>query len=517
MKNILLFTLSVALNAVMFAQPSATSFIESSNIKVKLSSIGEFGYDGNESESEMPIGSGKTCFFAQSLWLGGAEANSANLYTAVNTYRQTGLDFKPGPISNSTADFDSEYDKVYSMSKVEIINHIANYADPSYTIPNSITDWPANGDIANGESQQLAPFKDQNANGIYEPELGEYPLIRGDNALYVIYNDNRSHAESANALAIRAEVHLMAYTYNAEEEHLKNTIFLHYNIHNKGSVNFDEFYVSQWIDGDLGYYADDFVGTDSIRNTIMFYNGDAIDGSATGYGENPPVYGMLTLSQALSSSIYYNNDFDPISGSPSDSVDFFNYMKGNYKNGQKLHEFNTTHPNSNFHYNHNIPFTEEMQANSPGDRRMMSSIKEHAFNAGEVICLDQAMVFARDTTLNNVEQLTHYINQVELVQNHYDANFLDNCDKYFDLSTTDYDAQSSQVEVFYTNEMLNVNSTNKPIRQINLYNALGELVKVYSVNETEWSTSKKELSKGVYICQILLEGNRVVNRKVVLN
>ena len=48
-------------------------------------------------------------------------------------------------------------------------------------IPESIRDWPANGNSA--QDQFLAPFFDQNGNGYYEPEQGDYPdyNITGDN------------------------------------------------------------------------------------------------------------------------------------------------------------------------------------------------------------------------------------------------------------------------------------------------------------------------------------------------
>ena len=91
------------------------------------------------------------------------------------------VDFQPGPISGSyDNDYKSKYVRIWKTDRGMIANHVNNYNNPEYEMPEEISTWPGNGDPENGEAAQLAPYYDKNENGIYEPNQGDYPLIRGD-------------------------------------------------------------------------------------------------------------------------------------------------------------------------------------------------------------------------------------------------------------------------------------------------------------------------------------------------
>ena len=95
-----------------------------------------------------------------------------------NTYSDH--EFISGPIAtNYTAgNYVQKYSLLWNVNQYEINFHILNWNQSGYVTPSSILDWPGNGDVSNGEAKILAPFKDLNGNQIYEPLLGEYPLIR---------------------------------------------------------------------------------------------------------------------------------------------------------------------------------------------------------------------------------------------------------------------------------------------------------------------------------------------------
>ena len=85
------------------------------------------------------------------------------------------------------------------LTKSEIDNHITNYSDPNYQVPEAIISWPAHGDIALGQNYNLAPYIDVNDNNIYDPYNGDYPCIKGDEAIYMIRNDvGNFHSESGH-------------------------------------------------------------------------------------------------------------------------------------------------------------------------------------------------------------------------------------------------------------------------------------------------------------------------------
>src|SRR5688572_23730019 len=131
---------------------------------------------------EVPRGSGKHTIFTGSLWIGGMDQQN-NLYETSQTYRQgapADAGYWPGPIANvQDPAHTAKYDKLWKVRALEIQLHKANYNKPGYVIPPDFASWPGNGNIANGEAAQLAPFEDINNDGIYSPAQGDYPKIKG--------------------------------------------------------------------------------------------------------------------------------------------------------------------------------------------------------------------------------------------------------------------------------------------------------------------------------------------------
>jgi len=70
--------------------------------------------------------------------------------------------------------------------------------------------------------------------------------------------------------------------------------FYNYELINRGTQTLYNTYFSQYLDADVGNYADDYTGCDVSRGLGYMYNGDLIDesdGGKLGYGENPPAIG----------------------------------------------------------------------------------------------------------------------------------------------------------------------------------------------------------------------------------
>jgi hypothetical protein len=67
---------------------------------------------------------------------------------------------------------------------IAMLNHHVNAInDPNYEIPKGIKNWPAHGDVSKGQAANLAPFIDVDNDGVYSPELGDYPSIPGTRCL----------------------------------------------------------------------------------------------------------------------------------------------------------------------------------------------------------------------------------------------------------------------------------------------------------------------------------------------
>jgi len=250
---------------------------------------------------EFPKGSGLSTIFSLGLSLAATDMNQ-NQYLSGVLHRQFGTDYFPGPVSLSqyyNFAFDTTWTHVWKLSKAEIQQHQDSWDMPDYEMPDNIRTWPGNGDPAKGQAAVLAPYYDKDENGSYNPQSGDYPIIRGDQAVYFIYNDVRAPHTDYNSTGLGAEIHCMLYAFNRPDDAaLDNTIFINYLIINRSDIVYDTLDFSVFTDFDIGYASDDFVGCDTILNAAIGYNGNETD--INGYGEHPPAQSVMLLNRAMS-------------------------------------------------------------------------------------------------------------------------------------------------------------------------------------------------------------------------
>lgn len=272
--------------------------LDVNNINALISPIGSHFWDFETAHFEVPKGSGKQSLFSHTVWIGGIK-DGDTLCTAAERYRQQGADFFVGPI---TTGFDSNYyikwNRVWKVDKEQIRYHINNWNQPGYNPIDVIKNWPANGDIALGQSPEIAPFYDKNTNGTYEPMQGDYPLIRGDQAVFFVFNDIKNIHTESKGYPLGIEIHGMAYGYNRPDDStLNNTLFMHYDIINRSANNFQDTYLGFFSDFDIGFSSDDYIGCDVSNGMMYGFNGTANDGSGQSwaYGEHPPAIGLKVI------------------------------------------------------------------------------------------------------------------------------------------------------------------------------------------------------------------------------
>ncbi len=164
---------------------------------------------------EVPKGGGKHSSAFTNLWFGGM--NNNQLHLSAQIIPQPGRDFNSGPltITNATVTDSAKFMKVWKLNKSDINDFIANYANGnvqngSFIPAPDLLSWPGNGDITKNQSSILAPFKDVNADGVYMPMDGDYPLIKGDQALYFIYNDVTARPHASGGASPRLLVCLLS-------------------------------------------------------------------------------------------------------------------------------------------------------------------------------------------------------------------------------------------------------------------------------------------------------------------
>lgn len=411
---------------------------------------------------EAPKGSGSHAIFCGSLWIGGYSNSGQDslLHLAAVRYMQNGDDFWYGPVSdNYDEDYDTKWIGLWKLSKSDIAYHINHYNDWGYVPKAEISTWPGNGDESNGQMKQLAPFFDQNGNGIYEPMDGDYPLIRGDEAVYFIFNDARLPHTESQGKNLGVEIHGMAYAFNSPSDSaLWNTVFVHYDIFNRSDTTYFNTYIGNFLDTDLGNPWDDYILSDVQRGAMISYNGDDYDEDTQmpndgvfikGYGEKLPAVAGVILggpymdedgidnpSGGCDESIngmnfgnnvvdderwgmeyfgYFNNGGSPYNGDPSIAPEYYYTLHGFHINGSRwMHNFSQGLIAFNYYFPGNsdscnygtggIPtgndnWTEETgnngDPNPPGDRRGLLSTGPFTFHPGDKQVLDMAYVFAR--------------------------------------------------------------------------------------------------------------------------
>jgi hypothetical protein len=433
--------------------------VDVSNINAAINSDGMLFWDYNiNSHFVVPNGSEKSTFFANMLNIGGLDSHDSLHYVG-HLYANPQPGFFPGPVSNV---YDSAYrDKFYrtwKVTKADVEYHKTHWWLWGYTGTEAMQKWPAHGNTSLGQATNLAPFYDFDGDGVYEINHGDYPLIRGDEALLFIFSDGQDTISYSDGERLGIDVIGMMYAYDCPlDSALWNSIFLNYKIYNRSTETYSKTFVGFWSDMDVGYSDDDFMGCDVERSTYYGYNGDEIDGTGSfnSYGAFPPVQSVTILkgpimdadgsdnpagidegingfgfgdgttdNECLGLTNYfqfYRGGLTPIPYAVDDaSMLHYLWLQSYWQDSTMLYYgdggwYNDTlayGPSTRFHYpadsdtlhwgtNYVVPngpsyWTEDTIHNAPFDRRGIGSMGPFTFAPGEMKEIDLALVFARN-------------------------------------------------------------------------------------------------------------------------
>ncbi len=190
---------------------------------------------------------------------------------------------------------ESKYNRGFYVTKDMIEAHIDSIQSnsASYVPVHGIRDWPGNGDVSVGQSAQIASYVDINANGIYEPMLGEYPEIYGDACFLQIWHDHPNLDRAGGV-----ETHNYAYTLNCDTSEIyRNTVFFKTKYISREN-DFSRFSLGTFLDLDNGSPFDDYIGTHVELGMAYCYNGDLFDesfGQETNFADTLPAQGFMVL------------------------------------------------------------------------------------------------------------------------------------------------------------------------------------------------------------------------------
>ena len=313
----------------------------------------------NVAAYEVPKGGGVRAIFAAALWMGGRDPNGQLKLAAVKfrssgndfwggplnvtEIPHPSVNFDPlSPVGDNTirpfgnaeisAQECSRYDNFFPINKASVIRFIIWWeacrdpnADPGAcdlideeSKPTNeeldvIRNWPAHG-IIGQQDYYLAPFYDKNVDGDYRPiEDGDYPwyddilgrddvvcgidrrvTLFGDETIWFVFNDKGNIHTESQGDPIGMEIRAQAFSFATSDE-INRMTFYNYELINRSTQTLTNTFFSQYVDPDLGFSEDDYVGCDVSRGLGYCYNGDPFDqteGSQIGYGTNPPAIGV---------------------------------------------------------------------------------------------------------------------------------------------------------------------------------------------------------------------------------
>ena len=436
-------------------------------------------------------------FGAGNLWIGGYD-QQGQLHVAAQTYRQNGTDFWAGPMDTTRVSCsfheNSVFNGVWKVNKTTIDDFLAGMYSQT---PVSIAVWPGNGNPAFGESHYLAPFIDANGDGIYDPANGDYPNIRGDQAIFCVYNDSldgHSHSESGGR-RMGIEIRCMAYAVKCiSDSALMNTIFVHYEIINRSATTYDSTIAGMWHDINVGqFFAGNGKGCDSLLNNFYFY-------------DSTSALGIIFLNQNIGGSIYYNNDFTVMGNAEHDS-DYYHYLSQKYKDDSHLTYGGNGYGGSN---TTNLCFTGDPFSGSgwtscslpPTDKRTVCATYPFTFSPGQHFTLDYAYVFAHDYS-NTPFLATHILHQrMQSIKNYY---INDNTPCGNNITSTQQNEIMNNTLTTFPNptiSQITIRTQSAKLQPYCIFDTAGRLLLDGTTNGNETVIDVQQLPAGMYFVKV---------------
>lgn len=363
------------------AVPQAKTELSINNVRASLLTGGDLWWDLQDAGYRVPKDLGVSAIFAGAIWMGGMDP-TGNVKVAGQTYRSPNRnDYFTGPLDeNGETNLNTcnAWDRFFRVKADEVNLHKTRFLQsteegipyPARDFPDNILGWPAEGNPyfaeVNGFSLPntgpLASFHDYDGDGIYDPSKGDYPVLRSamigggetgemipSEQVFNIFNDQGVHTRT-NGFPMGVQVNMTSFAFQTDDE-INDMTFYHYKVINRSAQDLDDMFFSLWIDPDLGCYADDFIGVDTVRNMFYMYNEDEMDGISEchcagipTYCENIPMLGVRFFDTpdqvGLTSFAYYKNPSvgnpPPATTDPNTAIEYYHYMSGVWRDGTPI-------------------------------------------------------------------------------------------------------------------------------------------------------------------------------------
>ncbi len=453
--------------------PLAEAYLDIGNVRARIFNNGNLFWRGSPHVYEVPKGGGASAIFTSGIWVGGLI--SGQLRAAAARYGQ--YEFWAGPLDddgNPPADC-SVFDHLYKVNRSDVDDYEATgsaapdlrdwptgLGAPTFAAPGNGLDDDGDGEI--DEEGEMITILDQplatRVDRIIDLASGERPAILGDQSIWWVMNDRGNVHFQTDTPPLGLEVHVLAFAFNAAGP-IGDATFYKYDLFYKGQTPLTDAYLGVFSDPDLGNFQDDWVGSDTSRGVGFVWNSDDEDEGGGGYGTPAPAAGYDFFQGPIIPSVgdtayvsgvrvpdfrnldmthfvYYNNT-GTVLGDPQTGEDYYNYLRGRWRDGVRVTEggngrdFSQTpidfmFPGYTGESDETCEYWSECNADDAGtdivaaDRRFVLSTGPFTINPGDYQQIVFGIVYARGD--NNFNSVTKLKQADELAQSAFDVNFI---------------------------------------------------------------------------------------------
>lgn len=469
---------------------------------------------------------GASVIYAHGQYVVGYVGDSAftSSFSPYGNHDCDGKGYDPGPrCTERDLAFRERYSRTWPIDIGQLWEHAAHWNDPGYTVPEVLANWPAHGDPGNGEPAQLVPFQDMDGDGLYEPDQGDMPVIRGDKAVLTVVSDQIADTMPGMRPSM-FDSRILVHGFDNGPEALHHTLLVNYAFTNRSDRTYDSVVVAMTTDPDLGCAGDDFIGCDPELDMFYVYNADATDEECNGqpgFGLHPPAIGIVGLSAPMRAFIYFNHEGAACCNDPQSAQHAANYAEGIWKDGSPLIN-PITNDTTRFMFSDypDVPGSYHETALIDPDRRGTASFGPF-FNVapGETICFDMAFVFARDTTQDNIQN-TRVLQQKVIALKQWYAQQAYGCGEYPDVGIQAPVEDGAALTLYPNPAQGQVTAARTDIREawhVSVRSVTGELVHqaLWPAGTRTWGFTTDALAEGVYMVRFSGDPGQVVRRLVV--
>ncbi len=540
MKKTIMLILSLVWISFTIAQPceqgKTTQILHANNISAKFKVGGDLFFDNKAGEfiiNANTLDPPLATIFCADLWMSATDLQGKRRI-AVQYVRGNNLSYLPFGTSQSAC---NNWDHIWSVGGDQIKAHILDW-NTDHKIDNKISQiyaWPAkenpyfaseNNFPLSPNIKQWASFYDQNKDGIYNPDDGDYPAIidpKTGNAVipdvifwYMFNDDAVENNTTVKPLNILTQ--LTAYEFTGNNDVINNTLFTSYKFISRGQDTLKDFKPALYVDFDMGCGFDDFVGCSRDLSAFFVYNADSIDGDAKGFcsgtntfGDNPGVQAVSFLSDSLV-SFMYNDNF------PFYYNELLYLMDNKFPSGQHLLNAGdgTMGKLTNYAFDGNPNKPDEWSMKSVfslnHDFKGLGSINLGDLNPGEVKSMTAAYTFFNSKTNKSTSvDIDSMYSGIKYLHGLYDGFF-----KEYSVATNSINEQGVMVFPNPASNLLNIISSNEAINTVNLFDMYGRVVLTVPVNSNYSNIDVSSLEPGSYLLLIRFDHFELVRKVVVM-